>query len=45
MAVYQKQLQTQYTQLDTLMSSFNNTSSYLTTALAQINSTFISKTG
>ena len=36
MATYQKQLQNQYTSLDTLMSSLNNTSSYLTTALAQL---------
>lgn len=36
MAVYQQQLQQQYTNLDTMMSSLNNTSSYLTTALAQL---------
>jgi flagellar hook-associated protein 2 len=36
MAVYQQQLQQQYTALDTLMSTLNNTSSYLTTALAQL---------
>ena len=36
MAVYQLQLQQQYTSLGTLMSSLNNTSSYLTTALAQL---------
>jgi len=37
MATYQTQLQQQYTALDTLMSSLNNTSTYLTTALAQLN--------
>jgi flagellar hook-associated protein 2 len=37
MAVYQQTLQTQYTNLDTLMSSLNNTSSFLTTTLAQLN--------
>lgn len=37
MAVYQQQLQAQYTNLDTMMSSLNSTSSYLTTALAQLN--------
>jgi flagellar hook-associated protein 2 len=36
MAVYQQQLQQQYTRLGTMMSSLNNTSSYLTTALAQL---------
>ena len=36
MAVYQQQLQAQYTRLDTLMSSLNNTSSFLTTTLAQL---------
>jgi len=36
MAVYQQQLQTEYTNLDTLMSSLNNTSSFLTTSLAQL---------
>jgi flagellar hook-associated protein 2 len=36
MATYQTQLQQQYTALDTLMSSLNNTSTYLTTALAQL---------
>ena len=36
MATYQQQLQTQYTNLDTLMSSLNNTSSFLTTSLAQL---------
>jgi flagellar hook-associated protein 2 len=40
MATYQKQLQDQYTALDTMMSSLNNTSSYLTTALAQLNATY-----
>lgn len=40
MAVYQKQLEDQYTALDTLMSSLNNTSSYLTTALAQLEATY-----
>jgi flagellar hook-associated protein 2 len=43
MAVYQKQLQTQYTQLDTLMSSLNNTSSYLSTALQQLTGSGSSK--
>ncbi|MDE2307701.1 MAG: flagellar filament capping protein FliD [Xanthomonadaceae bacterium] len=36
MAVYQQQLQTEYTNLDTLMSSLNNTSSFLSTSLAQL---------
>jgi flagellar hook-associated protein 2 len=36
MAVYQQQLQNEYTNLDTLMSSLNNTSSFLTTTLAQL---------
>ncbi len=36
MAMYQQQLQTEYTNLDTLMSSLNNTSSFLTASLAQI---------
>ena len=39
MSVYQAQLLSQYTALDTLMSKLNNTSSYLTTALAQMNGT------
>lgn len=43
MATYQTQLQNQYTQLDTLMSTLNNTSSYLTTALAQLNNSNSSK--
>jgi flagellar hook-associated protein 2 len=43
MATYQKQLQQQYTALDTLMSSLNNTSSYLTTALAQLTNSSSSK--
>jgi flagellar hook-associated protein 2 len=43
MATYQLQLQKQYTSLDTLMSSLNNTSSYLTTALAQLNNSNNSK--
>lgn len=43
MATYQTQLQQQYTALDTLMSSLNNTSSYLTTALAQLNNSNSSK--
>lgn len=43
MATYQTQLQQQYTALDTLMSSLNNTSSYLTTALAQLNDSNSSK--
>lgn len=43
MAQYQDQLQKQYTNLDTLMSSLNNTSSYLTTALAQLTGSNSSK--
>jgi flagellar hook-associated protein 2 len=43
MSTYQTQLQQQYTALDTLMSSLNNTSSYLTTALAQLNNSGSSK--
>ena len=43
MAQYQDQLQKQYTNLDTLMSSLNNTSSYLTTALAQLENSGNSK--
>jgi flagellar hook-associated protein 2 len=43
MSTYQTQLQQQYTALDTLMSSLNNTSSYLTTALAQLNDSSSSK--
>jgi flagellar hook-associated protein 2 len=39
MALYQQTLQTEYTNLDTLMSSLNNTSSFLTTTLAQLNNT------
>ncbi|TAL86809.1 MAG: flagellar capping protein [Rhodanobacter sp.] len=39
MAVYQQQLQTEYTNLDRLMSSLNNTSSFLTTSLAQLTNT------
>ncbi|WP_266171293.1 flagellar filament capping protein FliD [Dyella subtropica] len=38
MATYQKQLQTQYTNLDSLMSQLNSTSSYLTTVLQQMTS-------
>jgi flagellar hook-associated protein 2 len=41
MAVYQAQLSQQYTALDTLMSSLNNTSSYLTNALQTILSPYI----
>lgn len=43
MQAYQDQLQKQYTNLDTLMSSLNNTSSYLTTALAQLQNSGNSK--
>ena len=43
MSVYQKQLNDQYAQLDTLMSSLNNTSSYLTGALAQLEATYTRK--
>ncbi|RDS81858.1 flagellar filament capping protein FliD [Dyella psychrodurans] len=39
MAVYQQQLVKQYTALDTLMTSLNNTSSYLTQSLAALNGT------
>ncbi len=39
MATYQKQLTEQYTALDTLISSLNNTSSYLTQSLAALNGT------
>lgn len=40
MTVYETQLRNQYTALDTLMSSLNNTSSYLTSALAQLEATY-----
>ncbi|WP_426700491.1 flagellar filament capping protein FliD [Rhodanobacter sp. Col0626] len=40
MTVYETQLRGQYTALDTLMSSLNNTSSYLTSALAQLEATY-----
>ncbi|GAB2533162.1 flagellar filament capping protein FliD [Rhodanobacter koreensis] len=40
MTVYETQLRSQYTALDTLMSSLNNTSSYLTSALAQLEATY-----
>ena len=43
MSVYEKQLRDQYTQLDTLVSSLNNTSSYLTGALAQLEATYTKK--
>lgn len=43
MSVYEKQLRDQYAQLDTLMSSLNNTSSYLTGALAQLEATYTRK--
>lgn len=43
MSVYEKQLRDQYTQLDTLVSSLNNTSSYLTGALAQLEATYTRK--
>lgn len=39
-AVYEKQLRQQYTALDTLTAKLNNTSSYLTSALKQLESTF-----
>ena len=39
-AVYEKQLRQQYTALDTLTSKLSNTSSYLTSALRQLESTF-----
>lgn len=40
MATYEGQLRAQYTALDTLMSKLNNTSSYLTGALAQLEATY-----
>ncbi|MBA2077188.1 flagellar filament capping protein FliD [Rhodanobacter sp. PCA2] len=40
MNVYAAQLRQQYTALDTLMSSLNNTSSYLTGALKQLEATY-----
>jgi len=43
MAVYQAQLLKQYTALDTMMSQLNNTSSYLTSALAQLESSYTNK--
>ena len=42
MNVYATQLRQQYTALDTLMSSLNNTSSYLTSALQTLLSTYTS---
>lgn len=42
MRVYEAQLRSQYTALDTLMSSLNNTSSYLSSALKQLESTYTS---
>lgn len=39
-AVYERQLRQQYTALDALTSRLNNTSSYLTSALRQLESTF-----
>lgn len=43
LSVYEKQLRDQYAQLDTLMSSLNNTSTYLTGALAQLEATYTKK--
>lgn len=43
MSVYEQQLRDQYAALDTLMSSLNNTSSYLTGALAQLEATYTRK--
>jgi flagellar hook-associated protein 2 len=43
MAVYQQQLVQQYTNLSTMMTSLNNTSSYLTQSLASLNDTSSSK--
>ncbi|MEO9078418.1 MAG: flagellar filament capping protein FliD [Rhodanobacter sp.] len=40
MSVYEKQLRSQYTALDTLMSKLNSTSSYLTSALKALEGTF-----
>ncbi|MEO6800677.1 MAG: flagellar filament capping protein FliD [Rhodanobacter sp.] len=40
MSVYQSQLLKQYTALDTMMSQLNNTSSYLTSALAAMEATY-----
>lgn len=45
MAVYQAQLLKQYTALDTMMSQLNNTSSYLTSALAQLEASYTKKNG
>ena len=42
MSVYEAQLRQQYTALDTLMSSLNNTSSYLTSSLKQLEATYTS---
>jgi flagellar hook-associated protein 2 len=42
MAVYEAQLRQQYTALDTLMSSLNNTSSYLASSLKQLEATYTS---
>ena len=43
MSVYEKQLRDQYTALDSLTQSLNNTSSYLTSALAQLEATYTRK--
>jgi flagellar hook-associated protein 2 len=40
MSVYEAQLRAQYTALDTMMNSLNNTSSYLTSALKQLEATY-----
>ncbi|PWK83086.1 flagellar filament capping protein FliD [Fulvimonas soli] len=42
MSAYEAQLRQQYTALDTLMSSLNNTSSYLTSALKQLEDSYTS---
>jgi flagellar hook-associated protein 2 len=42
MNVYEAQLRQQYTALDTLMSSLNNTSSYLASSLKQLEATYTS---
>jgi flagellar hook-associated protein 2 len=43
MAVYQQQLVKQYTSLSSLMTSLNNTSSYLTQAMDALNNVSTSK--
>ncbi|HET6433842.1 flagellar filament capping protein FliD [Dyella sp.] len=43
LSVYEQQLRDQYAALDTLMSRLNNTSSYLTGALAQLEATYTKK--